>query len=503
MSLIEEQSEQLEGILPKEYHEFDDALLRQLLKNFDNNALDEVGGDILGRIYEYFLGKFAKTVAQDDGVFFTPKSLVRMIVNIIEPESGILLDPACGSGGMFVQTGDFVNHKGLVANEKMTFYGQEKTEFNAKLCRLNIAVHGLNGKIAAGDGANTFYNDCHNLEGKCDYVMANPPFNVDKVKYKECLDAGRLPFGMPTFNEKTNSVSNGNYLWISYFYAFLNEHGRSGFVMASSASDGKEKELRKKLVETGHVDVMISVANNFFYTLSLPCSLWFFNKGKSEDLLDKVLFIDARNYYTVVDRNLNEWNPWQKKNLAAIVWLYRGERDKYKELLGDYQVALMEKVMTIESQGFGQLVSDTSDLPKMLEKVNEFIKELQKTQKEEVDKAKRNEKKKLRQYYEDELTNIQEVVTLITEWDWLQSKFGAEGDYKDVAGLCKIATRDEITAKDYSLTPGAFVGVAPVEDDGVDFNARMKEIHQELLALQKESDELMATISKNLEEMGL
>ena len=503
MSLIEEQSEQLEGILPKEYHEFDDELLRQLLKNFDNNALDEVGGDILGRIYEYFLGKFAKTVAQDDGVFFTPKSLVRMIVNIIEPESGILLDPACGSGGMFVQTGDFVNHKGFVANEKMTFYGQEKTEFNAKLCRLNIAVHGLNGKIAAGDGANTFYNDCHNLEGKCDYVMANPPFNVDKVKYKECLDAGRLPFGMPTFNEKTNSVSNGNYLWISYFYAFLNEHGRSGFVMASSASDGKEKELRKKLVETGHVDVMISVANNFFYTLSLPCSLWFFNKGKSENLLDKVLFIDARSYYTVVDRNLNEWNPWQEKNLAAIVWLYRGERDKYKELLGDYRVALLDKVMTIESQGFGQLVSDTSDLPKLLEKVNGFIKELQKTQKEEIDKAKRNEKKKLRQYYENELANIQEVVTLITEWDWLQSKFGTEGEYQDVAGLCKIATREEIAAKDYSLTPGAYVGVAPVEDDGVDFTARMKEIHQELLALQKESDELMATISKNLEEMGL
>lgn len=503
MLLIEEQSDQLKGLLPKEYDAFDDGLLRELLHNFDNDALDDVGGDVLGRIYEYFLGKFAKTVAQDDGVFFTPKSLVRMIVNIIEPESGILLDPACGSGGMFVQTGDFVNYKGMNANDKMTFYGQEKTEFNAKLCRLNIAVHGLNGNIAAGDGANTFYNDCHNLEGKCDYVMANPPFNVDKVKYKECLDAGRLPFGMPTYNEKTNSVSNGNYLWISYFYAFLNEHGRSGFVMASSASDGKEKELRQKLVETGHVDVMVSVANNFFYTLSLPCSLWFFNKGKAEELLDKVLFIDARNYYTVVDRNLNEWNTWQEKNLSAIVWLYRGKKAKYKELLEQYKTSLMEKAMVVQSTGFAKILSDTSDLPKLLERVNAFIKEVEKTAKEEIEKAKRNEKKSIRTFYEGEVANIKEVVTLITEWHWLQSKFGTEGKYTDVAGLCKIATRADIAAKDYSLTPGAYVGVAPVEDDGVDFAERMKEIHAELLQLQKESDELMETISRNLGEMGL
>ena len=503
MTLIEAQSEQLDGVLPKAYHEFDDDLLRQLLQNFDNDALDDVGGDVLGRIYEYFLGKFAKSVAQDDGVFFTPKSLVRMIVNIIEPESGVLLDPACGSGGMFVQTGDFVNNKGWAANEKMTFYGQEKTDFNAKLCLLNIAVHGLNGKIAAGEGANTFYNDVYNLAGKCDYVMANPPFNVDKVKYKECLNAARLPFGMPTYNEKKNSVTNGNYLWISYFYAYLNERGRAGFVMASSASDGKEKELRRQLVETGDVDVMMSVANNFFYTLSLPCSLWFFNRGKAEALQDKVLFIDARNYYTAVDRNLNEWNVWQEKNLAAIVWLYRGERDKYRELLDVYKTSLVEKALAIQSQGLAQIVADAKDLPQTLAKVEEFAKELRKTAKEETDNAKRSEKKQLRQYYDGELANIEEVITLLTEWQWLQSKFGTEGEYRDVPGLCKIASKDEIAAKDYSLTPGAYVGVAPVQDDGVDFTQRMREVHQELLALQKQSDALMATISQNLEGMGL
>ena len=503
MALIEAQSEQLSGILPNTYNEFDETLLRELLENFNNESLDDVGGDVLGRIYEYFLGKFSKNIAGDDGAFFTPKSLVRMIVNVIEPDRGILLDPACGSGGMFVQTGDFVNNMGMNANEKMTFYGQEKTEYNAQLCHLNIAVHGLNGKIAAGESANTFYNDCHNLAGRCDYVMANPPFNVDKVKTKECLDAGRLPFGLPTNNEKTHSVSNGNYLWISYFYSYLNERGRAGFVMASSASDGKEKEMRKQLVETGHVDVMLSVANNFFYTLSLPCTLWFFNKRKPEELLDKVLFIDARNYYTVVDRNLNEWNKWQEKNLTAIVWLYRGEVEKYKELLAEYKTSLMEQAMVIESQGFAQILSDTIDLPKLLEKVDDFSKKLQKTAKEEVDNAKRNEKKKIRQYYDEELANIDEIATLIKEWHWLQSKFGVEGTYQDVPGLCKIADRTEIAAKDYSLTPGAYVGVSPVEDDGVDFAERMKEIHQELLVLQKQSDELMTTISKNLEEMGL
>ena len=338
MELIEQQSEQLHGVLPKNYTIFAPELLSELLRIFNNSALSEVGGDIIGRIYEYFLNKFAKNVASDDGVFFTPKSLVKMIVNVLEPKEGILLDPACGSGGMFVQTGDFVEQSGMEANSKMTFYGQEKVEYNAQLCLMNMAVHGLTGVIKSGDEANSFYHDAHNLDGCCDYVMANPPFNVDKVNVENAMNAGRLPFGIPGVDKSGKSFSNANYLWISYFYSYLNENGRAGFVMASSATDSsrKEKDIRQKIVETGHVDVMVSVGNNFFYTLSLPCSLWFFNKGKAEDLKDKVLFIDARNYYTVVDRTLNEWSEWQLRNLGAIVWLYRGETDNYKRLIQDY-----------------------------------------------------------------------------------------------------------------------------------------------------------------------
>jgi len=242
MSLIEDQSEQLVGVLPKNYADFSDEILSELLRIFNNSALDEIGGDIIGRIYEYFLNKFAKSIASDDGVFFTPKSLVKMIVNIIEPKSGILFDPACGSGGMFIQSGDFVNAAGMNANSTMTFYGQEKVEYNAQLCLMNMAVHGLTGVIKSGDEANSFYSDAHNLDGRCDYVMANPPFNVDKVKAESCESARRLPFGMPSVN-KNKEVGNANYLWISYFYSYLNEKGRAGFVMASSATDsgGKDK----------------------------------------------------------------------------------------------------------------------------------------------------------------------------------------------------------------------------------------------------------------------
>lgn len=271
MQLIEDQSEQLTGVLPKSYTDFSDEILSELLRIFNNSALDEIGGDIIGRIYEYFLNKFAKNIASDDGVFFTPKSLVKMIVNVLEPESGILLDCACGSGGMFIQSGDFVNQAGMNANSTMTFYGQEKVEYNAQLCLMNMAVHGLTGVIKSGDEANTFYHDAHNLNGCCDYIMANPPFNVDKVKAESCESAGRLPFGMPGVN-KNKEVGNANYLWISYFYSYLNEHGRAGFVMASSATDsqGKDKDIRESLIKTGHVDAMVSVGNNFFYTKSLP-----------------------------------------------------------------------------------------------------------------------------------------------------------------------------------------------------------------------------------------
>ena len=486
MALVEDQSEQLVGVLPKDYTMFNDDLLGELLRIFNNSALDEVGGDIIGRIYEYFLNKFAKNIASDDGVFFTPKSLVKMIVNIIEPKNGILLDPACGSGGMFIQSGDFVNQSGMNANSAMTFYGQEKVEYNAQLCLMNMAVHGLTGVIKSGDEANTFYHDAHNLDGCCDYVMANPPFNVDKVKAESCENAKRLPFGMPGIN-KNKEVGNGNYLWISYFYSYLNENGRAGFVMASSATDsqGKDKDIRQKLVETGHVDAMISVGNNFFYTKSLPCSLWFFDKGKSEAIKDKVLFIDARNYYTVVDRTLNEWSEWQLKNLNAIVWLYRGEIEKYTVLLDEYRAVL----------GNGSFED-------ILHQLKDELKALQKREKLEVDNAGRTDKKRIQAEYDKMISEKNEEITIAKEAVWLYEKFG-DGVYADVLGLCKVADITEIEEKGWSLTSGAYVGVAPVEDDGVDFEERMAEIHRELLSLQAESNDLMNTISKNMKEMGL
>ena len=487
MQLIEEQSEQLTGVLPKSYTDFSDEILSELLRIFNNSALDEVGGDIIGRIYEYFLNKFAKNIASDDGVFFTPKSLVKMIVNVIEPKSGILLDPACGSGGMFIQSGDFVNHSGMNANNAMTFYGQEKVEYNAQLCLMNMAVHGLTGVIKSGDEANSFYHDAHNLNGCCDYVMANPPFNVDKVKAESAESAGRLPFGMPAVN-KNKEIGNGNYLWISYFYSYLNEHGCAGFVMASSATDsqGKDKDIREKLVKTGHVDAMVSVGNNFFYTKSLPCSLWFFDKGKSEEIKDKVLFIDARNYYTVVDRTLNEWSEWQLKNLNAIVWLYRGEIEKYQQLIAEYKNVLGEAVSFEES----------------LHLLKEELKDLQKRAKTEVEAAGRNDKKRVQASYDELIAAKNEEITVAKEAVWLYEKFG-EGVYADVLGLCKAATIAEIEEKGWSLTPGAYVGVAPVEDDGVNFEERMAEIHRELLSLQAESNDLMDIISQNMKEMGV
>ena len=529
MALIEAQSEQLKGVLPKSYTDFSDELLSELLRIFNNSAIDQVGGDVIGRIYEYFLNKFAKNIAQDDGVFFTPKSLVKMIVNVLEPKGGVLLDPACGSGGMFIQSGDFVNSSGMNANSAMTFYGQEKVEYNAQLCLMNMAVHGLTGVIKSGDEANTFYHDAHNLQGCCDYVMANPPFNVDKVKAESCASAGRLPFGLPSVN-KNKEVGNANYLWISYFYAYLNERGRAGFVMASSATDSqnRDKDIREKLVRTGDVDVMVSVGNNFFYTKSLPCSLWFFDRAKTEATRNRVLFIDARNYYTVVDRTLNEWSEWQLKNLNAIVWLYRGETEKYRALLDAYLIAIqdMAEGLPTEAEPLRQLLDRDAavhfmgNMPNRPDALNADFKERLAWQQEVTKRAVKmteetitsRSKKALQAAADQFQTRLTEIMTILNEYFWLTDKFG-EGEYRDIPGLCRVAytTREaqgqaegvSIEEKGWSLTPGAYVGVAPTADDGVDFAARMREIHAELLSLQAQSNALMDTISRNLEEMGL
>lgn len=340
----------LEGALPKDYLGLEQDLLAELIKIFNRPALQNATGDVFGRIYEYFLNQFAQSGAQEGGEFFTPPSLVRMIVNVIEPDHGIVLDPACGSAGMFVQAGYFIEasrHKS--ANETdITFYGQEKADINSKLARMNLAVHGLEGNIRIG---NTFYEDHHQLLGKCDFVMANPPFNVDGVQVAKIKSqvgenqTGRLPFGLPGVAGKSKgkneseTISNANSLWIEYFYSYLNQHGRAGFVMASSASDAgnKDRDIRQQLVQTGHVDVMISIGPKFFYTRSLPCTLWFFDKGKPKKLLDTVLMIDARNVYTVVSARSHVFTDEQLSNLSSITWLYRGQHDKFLALFASYQ----------------------------------------------------------------------------------------------------------------------------------------------------------------------
>lgn len=349
MKAIEEEYETLVGALPKNYNIFDNDLLADLIRIFNSDELQKATGDVFGRIYEYFLNKFAMSGAQEGGEFFTPISLVQMIVNVIEPAGGIVFDPACGSAGMAVQTGYFVESQGNNANDKITFYGQEKADLNTKLAKMNLAVHGLNGKIIQG---NTFYEDKHELLGKCDYVMANPPFNVDGVDSEKIKADPRLKYGLPGVSSKGKAVSNGNYLWIQYFNTYLNNTGRAGFVMASSATDagGKEKDIRESLVKSGDVDVIISIGNNFFYTRGLPCTLWFFDKNKLENNKDKVLMIDARNIFRKVNRKINDFSAEQLKNLTAIVWLYRGENKKYLKLLDEYIAEYSNKAEKLNEQ---------------------------------------------------------------------------------------------------------------------------------------------------------
>lgn len=335
MTAIEEDyPAKLKGVLPKDYARLSDGLLRQLLKIFNDEALRRAGEDIFGRINEYFLLKFAMARAQDEGEFFTPPALTQLITYVIEPDHGILWDPAFGSGGMFVQAGHFVERAGRTPQEAITFYGQEKSTTNLRIGLMNMAVHNLEGQLVE---ANTFYEDHHAMAGRADFVMANPPFNVDGVDEKVKDDSSRLPFGIPGVN-KEKKISNANYLWISYFYSALNETGRAGFVMSSQASSAGqgEREVRRKIVQTGHVDALIAIRSNFFYTRTVPCELWFFDRGKPAERRDKVLMLDARGIYRKVTRVVYDFSPEQLQNLAAIVWLYREEAARFTGLVADY-----------------------------------------------------------------------------------------------------------------------------------------------------------------------
>ena len=339
MEAVEEGFPPLAGQLPKDYGRFEDDVLEEMMRAFDSEALRTASGDVFGRIYEYFLIEFSKQGAHDNGEFFTPPSIVQTIVNVIEPDHGTILDPACGSGGMFVQSSHFIEGRGRDTMEEATFFGHEKNETTAKLAQINLAVHGLQGSIRAGNDAITYYRDPHELAGRCDFVMANPPFNVDEVDAERISGDPRLPFGLPGVN-KFKKVSNANYLWLQYFYSYLNENGRAGVVMSSQASSAGRDEatVRRKLVETGAVDIMIDIRGNFFYTRTVPCQLWFFDRAKERDETrrDQVMMLDARNIHRKVTRAIFDFSPEQQQNIAAIVWLYRGRADRFLGLVESY-----------------------------------------------------------------------------------------------------------------------------------------------------------------------
>jgi type I restriction enzyme M protein len=416
MRAIEAENEDLKDVLPKTYKRLDNSTLVELIRIIGGIPMD-IEGDAFGKIYEYFLGKFAMKEGQKGGEFFTPTSIVKLIVEIIEPYNGKIYDPACGSGGMFVQSAAFVEHHKKVAATEISIYGQERVAETIRLCKMNLAVHGLSGDIRQG---NTYYEDLHRSmnggkSGKFDFVMANPPFNVSGVDKEKVKDDPRLSLGMP-------STDNANYLWIQVFYHALNEKGRAGFVMANSAADarGAELEIRKKLIQSGAVDVMVSVGSNFFYTVTLPCTLWFFDRSKPKEVDNKVLFLDARHIFRQVDRAHRDFTLMQLEFLANVVRLYRGKE--------------------IETEAGSQ--------------------------------------------------------------ELFQEYFGeVPTEYRDIPGLCKVATDQEIEAQGWSLNPGRYVGVAERGDDGFDFRERLEELNEELEGLNAEARLLEDRIAENVTKL--
>ncbi len=389
MRAIEGENPDLKDVLPKTYNRLENSSLVELLKIMASIPMD-MEGDAFGKIYEYFLGKFAMAEGQKGGEFFTPTAMVKLIVEILEPFHGRICDLACGSGGMFVQSAWFVEEHKKNPSSEISIYGQERVAETVRLCKMNLAVHGLAGDIRQG---NTYYEDLHNSPGKFDFFLANPPFNVDRVDKDRLKDDPRFPFGLP-------KVDNANYLWIQIFYSALNKNGRAGFVMANSAADARasELEIRKKLIQDRAVDVMVSVGPNMFYTVTLPCMLWFLDRGKKgTERQDKVLFLDARHIYRQIDRAHRDFTPEQIEFLANIVRLYRGEKPenhhenselisekfpkgKYADVPGLCKVATIKE---IEAQGWslnpGRYVgvaegeADDFDFKERLEELNEEL----------------------------------------------------------------------------------------------------------------------------------
>jgi type I restriction enzyme M protein len=600
MNAIEADFPPLQGSLPKDYDRFDNKLLENLLRCFDSQALRTATGDVFGRIYEYFLMKFAMQGAQDNGEFFTPPSLVQTLVNVIEPDHGVVADLACGSAGMFVQSSHFIEQEGFETMKRVTFYGQEKTPATIRLAKMNLAVHGLEGEIQE---ANTFYEDKHRLQdgrplwGNVDFMMANPPFNVDKVDAESIKTDRRLPFGLPGVN-KDKHVSNGNYLWISYFHSYLSPTGRAGFVMSSQASSAGhgEKEVRRKLVETGDVDVMIAIRSNFFYTRTVPCELWHFDRSKPPARKDQVLMLDARGVYRKVTRKIYDFSPEQQANLAAIVWLYRGQQERFLGLVQSYITRLAAEAASVDTalnafeatltanhtalaafvasvKGLAALPQDkrqglidamaecasaanacAADRAVLVSGIAAFCKtvakpvqtnQAQRTARQafeplaesarglvkQIDllyklaaraaqlaqnlaasdkaaeffdrRAMGKVTKQLDEERKSAVEQLKDCAYLHRQVVWLQDRF-PRAEMASVPGLCKVVTRADIEAADWSLTPGRFVGVAPVEvDEDFDFEQTLRDIHLELADLNRESVDLAAKIQTNFEELGI
>lgn len=416
---IEKYNTQLAGVLPKTYEIFNSTLLKELLKQVSEIPVT-ADFDTFGRIYEYFLGEFAMTQGQQGGEFFTPSAIVRFLVEVLEPYHGTILDPACGSGGMFVQSARFVAEHKKNPSDELSIHGQEKVDETTALCRMNLAVHGLEGDIKK---AISYYEDLHDATSRFDFVLANPPFNVNAVDKERLVTAvgpgRRFPFGLPR-------ADNANYLWISLFYSALNAKGRAGFVMANSASDARssELEIRQKIIEDNGIDVIVAVGPNMFYTVTLPCALWFLDKAKKKTpRADKVLFVDARHVYRQIDRAHRDWTPEQIAFLANIVRLYRGEEPDFT-LGGD----------AVKSR--------------------------------------------------------------------LQEVFGKKMAYRDLLGLCKVATTKEIEAQGWSLNPGRYVGIAPGEKvSDENFKEKLGVLNVALEKLAGQAHELETTIAKNVADI--
>lgn len=563
MESIETDYDSLDGALPKsEYQELGDDDLGQLLRTFNDPALQKADGDVFGKIYEYFLTQFADQKAHDGGEFFTPASIVQTIVNIIEPDHGKIIDPACGSGGMFIQSAHFIEKMKANPSDRVTFYGMEKNPTTIRLAKMNLAVHGLEGKIGK---AISYYEDPHEKHGPFDFVMANPPFNVDEIDAEKIKNDPRLSFGLPGVN-KAGKVSNGNYVWMSFFHSYLSDTGRAGIVMSSQASSagGGEAKVREAMIKTGDVDVMVAIRGNFFYTRSVPCELWFFDKGKPDHLKDKVLMIDARNIFRKVTRKIYDFTPEQQQNITSIVWLYRGQTDRYLELVESYLETAFSNMQACDFSEFNAALTDVVDahnddeltqlaatvsgdieafqsaaetayesgwhgaardnyglkasadaLAPVADRAKSLIKELdhlykQATRVHEAEVANGTKpaegKKRLIELDEARKAvaeHLKEARYFHTQAEWLQTRF-PNAELCDVEGLVKLVGRKELEANDWSLTPGRYVGVAPEEEDeDFDFEEALRDIHIEIEGLNSEAAELGIKIQKNFEELLL